>query len=71
MRRHPKSSARNIGVKIQMRNVAITAAVALGMLLVSAPAFAGAQTRVPEPVSLSLLVGGIAAIAAVKRLHRK
>jgi hypothetical protein len=41
------------------------------MLLASAPAYAGLTLRVPEPVSLSLLAGGIVAIAAVKRLHRK
>jgi hypothetical protein len=37
----------------------------------SAPAFAGEPAVVPEPVSMSLLVGGIAAIAVVKQLRRK
>jgi hypothetical protein len=37
----------------------------------SAPAFAGEPTVVPEPVSMSLLAGGIAAIAVVKQLRRK
>jgi len=44
------------------------------MCLMSAPAFAGLQTdsiHVPEPVSLTLLAGGIAAIAVVKRYRRK
>jgi len=40
----------------------------------SAPAFAGIQgdaIHVPEPLSLSILAGGVAAIAAVKRYRRK
>ena len=54
-----------------MRNVAAVVSVALGMALVSGPAYAGLITRVPEPLSLSLLAGGIIAIAAVKRMRRK
>jgi hypothetical protein len=54
-----------------MKNFTIALVATLGVIMISAPAFAGPLTRVPEPVSLSLLVGGIAAIAAVKRLHRK
>lgn len=46
--------------------------LALGMVLVSGPAFAGvASIRVPEPMSMSLLAGGVLAIAAVKRMRRK
>jgi len=39
----------------------------------TAPAFAGTADaiHVPEPLSMSLLAGGIVAIAAVKRLRRK
>jgi hypothetical protein len=38
----------------------------------SMPAFAGVDgIHVPEPLSLSILVGGVAAIAAVKRYRRK
>ena len=54
-----------------MRNVLTIAAVAFGIVLVSGSAFAGAPTRVPEPMSMSLLAGGIVAIAAVKRMRRK
>jgi hypothetical protein len=37
----------------------------------SAPAFAGTGFSLPEPMSLTLLAGGIAAIAVVKRYRRK
>jgi hypothetical protein len=57
----------------KMKNFIVIASGALAMCLISAPAFAGLDdvTHVPEPLSLSLLAGGIAAIAAVKRLRRK
>ena len=54
-----------------MKNVLLVACGALGLCLMSAPAFAGNPIPVPEPVSLTLLAGGIAAIAAVKRYRRK
>ena len=55
-----------------MKNAILIACGALGMCLMSAQAFAGADNvNVPEPMSLSLLAGGIAAIAAVKRYRRK
>jgi len=55
-----------------MKNILTLAAVALGMFMVSAPAFAGADgIHVPEPLSLSVLAGGIVAIAAMKRMRRK
>lgn len=54
-----------------MKRVFEFAALAATMIAISAPAFAGTTVQVPEPVSLSLLAGGIAAIAAVKRFHRK
>ena len=56
-----------------MKNILTRATVALGMLMVSAPAFAGTvdAVHVPEPLSMSLLAGGIVAIAAVKSMRRK
>ena len=57
-----------------MRNAILIACGVLGMCLMSAQAFAGTVVdlvNVPEPMSLSLLAGGIAAIAAVKRYRRK
>jgi hypothetical protein len=42
------------------------------VLLASAPAFAGVvAVRVPEPMSMSLLAGGVLAIVAAKRMRRK
>jgi hypothetical protein len=55
-----------------MNKIPTLVAVALGMCLMSWPALAGSPVvRVPEPMSMSLLVGGVFAIAAVKRLRRK
>ncbi len=55
-----------------MRNILTVAAVTFGTLMASAPAFAGTDGfHVPEPMSMSLLAGGIVAIAAVKRMRRK
>jgi len=54
-----------------MKNIILIAFGTLGMCLMSAPAFAGDGIHVPEPMSLTLLAGGIAAIAAVKRYRRK
>ena len=55
-----------------MKNVLTFATIAVGVLMVSAPAFAGADgISVPEPVSMSLLAGGIVAIAAVRRMRGK
>jgi hypothetical protein len=44
--------------------------IAAATLMTTAPAFAGPITQVPEPVSMSLLAGGIVAIAAVKHLRK-
>ena len=57
----------------QMKNALLIACGALGMCLMSAQAFAGIDdaVHVPEPVSLTILAGGIAAIAVVKRYRRK
>lgn len=54
-----------------MRHILTLSLIAAGSLLLCAPAFAGPQIRVPEPMSMSLLAGGILAIATVKRLRRK
>lgn len=54
-----------------MRSTFATAALTLAAILVSGAALAGGPIAVPEPVSLSLLAGGIVAIAAVKGLRRK
>ena len=52
------------------KDFATLVALTLGMVLVSGSAIAGPTISVPEPMSLSLLAGGIVAIAAVKRLRR-
>jgi len=54
-----------------MKNLVSTFVAALGMVVISAPALAGTSAQLPEPVTLSLLVGGVAAIAAVRRIHRR
>ena len=54
-----------------MKNVILIACGTLGLCLMSAQAFAGDNVHVPEPMSLTLLAGGIAAIAAIKRYRRK
>ena len=55
-----------------MKNIVTLAAITLGMVLVSGSAFAAlGPVNVPEPMSMSLLAGGIVAIAAVKRMRRK
>jgi hypothetical protein len=55
-----------------MKNIILIACGTLGMCLMSAPAFAQpVDLFVPEPLSLSLMAGGIAAIAAVRRYRRK
>jgi hypothetical protein len=55
-----------------MKNAIATLTIAALAAIVTAPAYAGGTTvQVPEPVSMSLLAGGIVAIAAVKHLRRK
>ena len=56
-----------------MRNFGLLALATFGFVWATAPAFAGqlVVVHVPEPMSLSLLAGGVLAIAAVKRARRK
>ena len=54
-----------------MKSIFATVALTLGAILACGAALAGTPVNVPEPVSLSLLAGGIVAIAAVKGLRRK
>lgn len=54
-----------------MKNILSLSLIAAGSLLLCVPAFAGPEVRVPEPMSMSLLAGGVLAIATVKRLRRK
>ena len=57
-----------------MKNAIISVTATLAALLASGPAFAGdpcVVVPVPEPVTMSLLAGGILAIAAVKGMRRK
>jgi hypothetical protein len=54
-----------------MKSILALTLTATGLLLLSVPALAGPQVQVPEPMSMSLLAGGILAIAAVKRMRRK
>lgn len=55
-----------------MKNILTFATLVVGVVMVSAPAFAGIDAvSLPEPVSMSLLAGGIVAIAAVRRLRGK
>lgn len=56
-----------------MKGIFATSMFLLGAILVTGAALAGEPnpTALPEPVSLSLLAGGIVAIAAVKGLRRK
>ncbi len=56
-----------------MKNIVSLLTIALGTVLASGAAYAGEPPTVPlpEPMSMSLLAGGIVAIAAVKRMRRK
>ena len=55
-----------------MRNLATLAAMSMGLVFVSGAAMAAVPTvGVPEPMSISLLAGGVIAIVAVKALRRK
>lgn len=54
-----------------MKRIGAIAVLAAAMVATSAPAFAAVTVQAPEPLSLSLLAGGIVAIAAVKHFHRK
>jgi hypothetical protein len=51
-----------------MKNLATLSALVVGAILVSTSAFAGvAGVPTPEPASLALLAGGVAAVAYIRR----
>ena len=55
-----------------MRNIFISATLVVAAMIASGAALAGAPPQpVPEPVSMSLLAGGIVAIAAIRHMRRK
>lgn len=54
-----------------MKNTFTAVVLTLAAILASGAALAGTPVPVPEPISLSLLAGGIVTIAAVKGLRRK
>ena len=54
----------------EMRNFSALALAAFGLVMMSTSAFA-TPVSVPEPMSMSLVFGGVAVIAAVRRLRRK
>lgn len=54
-----------------MKSIFSIMALASAGVLVCAPAFAAAVQPLPEPFSLSLVAGGVVALAAVKRMRRK
>jgi uncharacterized membrane protein len=58
-------------VETQLKNIVTLAAITIGLVLVSGSAFAAiVPVSVPEPMSMSLLAGGVVTIAAVKRMRR-
>ena len=51
-----------------MKNLVTLSALVVGAVLVSTSAFAGGVTvPTPEPASLALLAGGVAAVAYIRR----
>jgi len=54
-----------------MKNIVTLGVMAVGFVFVSGAAIAGVPpVHIPEPMSMSLLAGGIVVIAAVKRMRR-
>ena len=53
-----------------MRSIFISGVIVVTAMIASNAALAAVTVQVPEPVSMSLLAGGIVCIAAIKRLHR-
>ena len=53
-----------------MKNIVGLLAIASAAVMVTAPAYA-VQLLVPEPMSMSLVGGGIVAIAAIRHMRRK
>ena len=54
-----------------MRNIIVSATIVVTAMIASGAALAGVPVQAPEPVSLSLLAGGIVAIAAIRHMYRK
>jgi len=54
-----------------MRSIFISAVFFVTAMISSNAAFAAVTVQVPEPVSMSLLAGGIVAIAAIRHMRRK
>lgn len=54
-----------------MKKLVLITTMVAAMAAISSPALAGIRQSLPEPVSLSLLAGGVAAIAAVRHFRRK
>ena len=54
-----------------MRNILISTTLVVAAMFASGAALAGVPVPVPEPVSMSLLAGGIVAIAAIRHMRRK
>lgn len=54
-----------------MKNIVSLIALTLGTVIASTAALAGTVTPLPEPMSVSLVAGGIVAIAITKRMRRK
>ena len=54
-----------------MKNASAIVLAALGLVMMSTSAFAPPQISVPEPMSMSLVFGGVAIVAAVRKIRRK
>lgn len=54
-----------------MKNLVVITALGAAMAAFTSPAFAAITIRVPEPISLTLVAGGVAAIAVVRHIRRK
>jgi len=55
-----------------MKNIATLLTIAIVSVLMSGAAIAGPLvTHVPEPMSMSILAGGVLAIAVVKQFWKK
>jgi len=65
------SANKLLASETQMKNIVTLGVMAVGFVFVSGSAIAGVPpVHIPEPMSMSLLAGGIVVIAAVKRMRR-